>query len=165
MTTYRKGQWIRFYPKENSSMVQSFCMWNWVSKWQGVRGEPKKKKTWNYLLEGGPLVAQPSPTRCLGTHLCQCSSWWCCERLCLACEFVLKTLLTICPFLDGWFMSTPGHTALSVQQFLTINSTTPRVPRPPHSPDLTPSDLLGCLFPWMKKVLKGKHFANVSEVK
>ena len=34
---------------------------------------------------------------------------------------------------------------------------------PPCSPHLTPSDF--CMFPQMKKVLKGKHFADVEEVK
>ena len=34
---------------------------------------------------------------------------------------------------------------------------------PPYSPDLTPSDFF--LFLWVKKVLKGKCFADVEEVK
>ena len=34
---------------------------------------------------------------------------------------------------------------------------------PPYSPDLIPSDFFK--FPWMKKVLKGKRFADVEEVK
>ena len=37
------------------------------------------------------------------------------------------------------------------------------MPYPPYSPSLTPSDFF--LFPKMKKVLKGKHFADVEEVK
>ena len=37
------------------------------------------------------------------------------------------------------------------------------MPHPPYSPNLTPSNFF--LFPWMKKVLEGKHFANVEEVK
>ena len=59
-------------------------------------------------------------------------------------------------------MSAPAHTALSVQQFLTKNSMTP-VPHPPYSPDLTLRDFF--LFPWMRNVLKGKHFADVEEMK
>ena len=59
-------------------------------------------------------------------------------------------------------MSTPVHTVLSVQQFLTKGGMTP-TPHPPYSPNLAPSDFF--LFPWMKKVLKGKRFANVEEVK
>ena len=39
----------------------------------------------------------------------------------------------------------------------------PPVPHPPYSPDLTLSDPF--LFPWMKKVFKGKYFADVEEVK
>ena len=61
-------------------------------------------------------------------------------------------------------MNLPAHNTLSVQQFLTKNGMTP-MPHPPYSPDLTPSDFLLLLFPWMKKVLKGKHFANMEEVK
>ena len=59
-------------------------------------------------------------------------------------------------------MSAPAHTALSVQQFLTQNNMTP-MPHPPYSPNLTLSDFI--LFPWMKKVLKGKHFAHEKEAK
>ena len=36
-------------------------------------------------------------------------------------------------------MSTPAHTMLNIQQFLTKHSMNP-VPHPPYSPDLTPSD-------------------------
>ena len=35
---------------------------------------------------------------------------------------------------------------------------------PPYSPNLALSDIFVCLFPQMKKVLKGKHFA-MEEVK
>ena len=54
-----------------------------------------------------------------------------------------------------------AHTSLSVQEFLTQNSMTP-VPHPPYSPDLTPCNFF--LFPQMKKVLKGKCFADMPEV-
>ena len=37
------------------------------------------------------------------------------------------------------------------------------MPHPPYSPTLSLSDFF--FFPWMKKVLKGKRFANVEEVK
>ena len=59
-------------------------------------------------------------------------------------------------------MSTPAHTVLSVQQFLTKKGMIP-MPHHPYSPNLAPSDF--CLFPWVKKVLKGNYFANVEEVK
>ena len=36
---------------------------------------------------------------------------------------------------------------------------------PPSSPDYTLSDFFVCSFPRMKKVLKGKYFADVEEVK
>ena len=60
-------------------------------------------------------------------------------------------------------MNTPAHTVLSVQQFMTKNRMT-LVPHPPYSSDLAPRDFF-CLFPWVKKVLKGKCFADVEEVK
>ena len=56
-------------------------------------------------------------------------------------------------------MSTPAHTTQSVQRFLTKNGTA----NPLYSPDLALSNFF--LFPWMKKVLKGKCFAGVEEVK
>ena len=37
------------------------------------------------------------------------------------------------------------------------------MPHPPYTPDLTLSDVF--LFPWMEKVLQGKRFADVEEVK
>ena len=51
-------------------------------------------------------------------------------------------------------MSAPVHTVLGVLQFLTKNGMTP-MPHPPYSPGLTSSDFF--LFPWKKKVLKGKE--------
>jgi len=56
----------------------------------------------------------------------------------------------------------PAHKALSVKQFLTKNSMT-QLPHPPYSPKLSPCYFF--LFPRMKKVLKGKRFADVEEVK
>ena len=58
-------------------------------------------------------------------------------------------------------MSASAHTALSVQQFLTKNGMTP-VPYPPYSLDFV-TFLFVCFR--MKKVLKGKCFAGVEEVK
>ena len=58
-------------------------------------------------------------------------------------------------------MSTPARTALSGQQFLTKTSMT-SMPHLPYSPNLATSDLSP---PQMKKVLKGKCFADVEEVK
>ena len=78
-------------------------------------------------------------------------------------EFFWRLFQCVCPFQDGRFTSTPAHTELSVQQFLTKNCMTP-MPHPPYSPDLTLSDFL-CLFPWVKIVLKEKRFADVEEEK
>ena len=60
-------------------------------------------------------------------------------------------------------MSAPAHATLSGQQFLTKTGMTP-MPRPPYSPSLALSNGFLLLFPRMKKVLKGKHFADVEEV-
>ena len=59
-------------------------------------------------------------------------------------------------------MSTPADTALSVQQFLTKTSMIP-MPHPPYPSDLTPEWIFFCSPGW-KKVIKGKHFANVEDV-
>ena len=56
----------------------------------------------------------------------------------------------------------PAHKALSVQQFLTKNSMT-QLLHPPYSPELALRDFF--LFPRMKKVLKGKRFADEEEVR
>ena len=76
----------------------------------------------------------------LGAHLYQCTSWWCCESLCLALvNFFLEDFQCICPFHGGWFTHTPAHTTLSVQQFLTKNGMTP-MPYLPYLPELTLSN-------------------------
>ena len=60
-------------------------------------------------------------------------------------------------------MSTSAHIVLSNQQFLTKKGMTP-MPHSPYSPNFFQMTVF-CLFPWMKKVLKGEHFASVEEVK
>ena len=91
----------------------------------------------------------------LGTHLYQCTNQlvllW--EAAFGLSEFFLKTLQCVCPFHDVWFRSTPSHTVVSVQQFLTKNNMTP-VRHPPYSPDLAPSNYFHFLR-W-KKFSKGK---------
>ena len=57
----------------------------------------------------------------------------------------------------------PAQTVLSVQEFLTKYRMT-LVSHPPYSPNLTPSDIF-LLFLWLKKILKGKNFADMKEVK
>ena len=59
-------------------------------------------------------------------------------------------------------MNAPAHIALGMELFLTQNVMTP-IPPPPYSPDLTPGKHF--LFPQMKEVLKGKHFADVEHGK
>jgi len=56
----------------------------------------------------------------------------------------------------------PVHTAFSVQQLLAKNNMT-IIAHPPYSPNLAPWDFF--LFPGMKRQMKGKRFADVSEVK
>ena len=76
-------------------------------------------------------------------------------------EFFWRLFQCVCPFHNGWFRSAPARSMLSVQQFLTKNIII-RLPHSPYSPDLALSNFF---FPWMKKILKGKHFANVEEVR
>ena len=57
----------------------------------------------------------------------------------------------------------PVPCVLSVQQFWTKHSMAP-MPHAHYSPDLAPSAFF-CLFLQMKKVLKGKYFADTEEVK
>jgi len=64
-----------------------------------------------------------------------------------------------------WFFhhdNAPAHTALSVQQFLAKNNVTV-FPHSPVLPDFAPCDFF--LFPRMKRQMKWKRFADVSEVK
>lgn len=49
-----------------------------------------------------------------------------------------------------------------MRKFLNKNGMTP-VPHPPYSPDLAPCDFF--LFPRMKRDMKGKRFADITEVK
>ena len=58
-------------------------------------------------------------------------------------------------------MSTPAQNTLSVQPLLTKIVRPPR-PFPLYSPNLALRDFF---LPWMKKVLKGKHFNDVEEMK
>jgi hypothetical protein len=55
----------------------------------------------------------------------------------------------------------PSHTSVFTQQFLAKNKMTV-IPHPPHSPDLTPSDIF--LFPKMKLKLKGRRFDTTDEI-
>ena len=122
-------------------------------------------KNQDYFLDHGPLVVQASPAGCSrnpSLPVYQLLCLW--EAVFGFSEFFWKTQC-VCPFHDGWFMSTPAHTTLSVWQFLTKNGMIPAGHVPPtHSPNLAPSAFF-LLFPQMKKVLRGKCFDDVKEVK
>ena len=84
-------------------------------------------------------------------------------RNCVQLQWIfLKTLSTRFPISWWVIYKCPYLHPLSVQQFLTKNGVTP-MPHPPYSSNLAPSNFF--LFPWMKKVLKGRRFAEVEEVK
>jgi len=55
----------------------------------------------------------------------------------------------------------PAHRALATQKKLTYLGFQ-FLDHPPYSPDLVPSDY--CLFPGLKKQLKGCHFSSEAEV-
>ena len=76
-------------------------------------------------------------------------------------EFFGRLFQCICPFHDGWFISTPAHTVLSVQQFLTKMVWPPCPTLPIHRSH--PERLSFC-FP-SEKFIQGKCFADVKEGK
>ena len=99
----------------------------------------------------------------LGSHLYQCTSWHCCERLHSdSVDFFKRVFQRICPFHDGWFTSTPAYTTLGVQQFLAHAKQQDQHASLPYSYNLTLSDFF---VPPMKKVLKMRCFADVEKVK
>jgi len=55
----------------------------------------------------------------------------------------------------------PWHTAVSINEFLAEKST-PVVPQPPSSPDLSPCDFF--VFPRLKIHLKGRHFGTLDNI-
>ena len=89
-----------------------------------------------------------------GTHLYQCASWCCCEKLrSTSVNFSWRLFKTSLPISRWWLASTPAYAMLSVQQFLTKNGTTP-VPHCISLPNLVLSDFF-FVFPWWKKSSKG----------
>ena len=97
----------------------------------------------------------PCLIRVLETHLYQCSSLCCCERLHSALvNFFWRFFEHFCPFHDGWLVSAFAHTTLSIQQFLTKNGMAPML-YPPCSPDITLNAFLFC-FSNKKSPQKGK---------
>ena len=85
----------------------------------------------NYLLEGGPLVVQASPARWvfLGTHLYQCSSWHCCEKLHLALLNFFWRLFQCISHINAFAHFMMGDSGAYL-------------PSPPYSPDRTPGNFL-----------------------
>ena len=98
----------------------------------------------------------------LGTHLYQCTSWWCCEKLCVASvNFFLKTLSKHLPIL-WWVIKerTCPHCTECSAVF------DPKWHDPHALPSLfTWSYPKWLCFPGWKKVIKWKCFADVKEVK
>ena len=124
-----------------------------------MRGDPQK---WNCLLEGRPLIVQ---TSLLGE--CSINSSISVYQLALLweaasgfSEFLFEDS-TCSPISCRWFMSSPAHTTLNVQHFMNKGVMTPVSHPPIHL--ILPWVIF--LFPRMKKVLKGKHFADVEDVK
>ena len=121
--------------------------------------------TQNYLLEGRLLVVQPSPARQgsgnLSVSVDQLALLW--EAAFGFSEFFFWKTQHVWPFHDGWLTSTPAHTTLSVQQFCTKNRTIPWAP-PSLFTLSCPWGTFVC-FPRWKKLLRGKCFPDVEEVK
>ena len=100
----------------------------------------------------------PCQVRVLGAHLYQCTSWYCCERLCLASvNFFGRLLHHICPFHDD---DLPVHLPALCRAFSSFG----QKQHDPHVPPF-PKRLFVCAFLQMIKVLKGKHFTDLEEVK
>ena len=106
----------------------------------------------------GPLwYSLPPLAECSRTHLYQCTSWWCCERLRLASvDFLfvcfLKTLSVRLP-VSWWVIykcTCPHSTECSAVFDLPVYLVSPRVT---------------FFVSGDEKVLKGKRFADVKEVK
>ena len=85
-----------------------------------------------------------------GTHLYQCTRRRCCERLCLASViffFFFKTQ-PVCPFHDGWFMSTCPHRSWVFSSFDQKNPAWPPCPSLPIHLILPQATF--CFFGWKK---------------
>ena len=118
------------------------------------------------LSSGGQTACStgfPHYVSVLGTRLYQYASWHFCERLCSASEFFFKNSFSI--FVHFVMGDLQAH--LPTQHWL-VSSLTKKRHDPHTSPSLFTWSHLKWLFffvPQMKKVLKGKHFANAEEVK
>ena len=66
---------------------------------------------------------------------------------------------------NSWILhhdNAPGHTALSVREFLATKQITV-LEHPACSSDLAPSDF--SLFPKIKEILKGRHFDDIDDIR
>ena len=123
---------------------------------------PSQKR--NCPLEIEPHVGQtgfPHFMSVLGTHLYQCTSQHCCERLCSTSVNFLKTLNMFADFVMGdlrAYLPTPRWV---------LSGFWPKTawPQFPTFPVHLILPWVTFLFPQMKKVLKGKCFGDVEEVK
>ena len=118
--------------------------------------------------EGPCSTGFPHWVSILGTHLYQCTSWHYYERLHPASvNCFWRFFQHVCPVHHGWFMRAPDHTHTECSAVLTKKWGGRHVHHAPLSvfTQSCPRQLLLLLFPWMKKVLKGKCFAIEEEVK
>ena len=91
------------------------------------KGGPQKLE----LSSGGQATRStgfPHWVSVLGTHLYQCTNWWCCERLHLVWWVLFEESLNVCPFYTGWFTSAAVYTMLCVEQFFYQNQNDPHAP-------------------------------------
>ena len=86
------------------------------------------------VCRAGPLSSGfPCWVGVLGTHLYQCASWWCCERLHSASvNFFEEFFNAFVHFMVGDLQDSPDHTTQGVQQFLTKNVWLPCSTLPIH---------------------------------
>ena len=105
----------------------------------------------------------------LGTHLYQCTSWHCCERMRFtSVNFFEDSFNMFVRFLMGNLqvhLPTLSWVFSSCWFFLIKNSMTPLL-HPPYSPDFSQSNYFCvCFSKWKKKCLQRETFSNVEEVK
>ena len=98
------------------------------------RGGKKKTQNPNGIIfwRAGPLGSPDFPcwVSVLGTHLCQCTSWCCCERLCLASMnvFVVIVISTCLPI--SWWVIYEG----TCQHCVECSAVFDQRQHVPHSP-------------------------------
>ena len=127
-----------------------------------MRGEPPQRN--NYLLEGGPLVVQASSARWVFQEpICVSAPAGIVVRGCIWLQWIFFLRLSMRLPISWWVIyerTCPHHTECS--------AVFDPKQHDPHAPPslftLSHPNLIPFLFPWIKNVLKGKHFATVEEV-